>query len=188
MRDFMLTDADRAFRAEVRDFLARELEPRAADIENRDDWNAIKTVVAALGEAGYLRLMFADLYRGPLAKPGLTHATILSEEASAINYAFETTIATALSCAYPLHRHASAAVRDRFLKGIVDGRIVGAICVTEPGAGSDTSRLATRIELDAARSEWVVNGRKRYISNAGVADAYIVVRRHDRDERRRPRR
>jgi butyryl-CoA dehydrogenase len=174
MRDFMLTDADRAFRAEVRDFLARELEPRAADIENHDDWGAIKTVVAALGEAGYLRLMFADLYRGTLEKPGLTHATILSEEASAINYAFETTIATALSCAYPLHRHATAAVRDRFLDGIVEGRIVGAICVTEPDAGSDTSRLATRIELDDARNEWVVNGRKRYISNAGVADAYIA--------------
>ena len=52
--------------------------------------------------------------------------------------------------------------------------MVGAICVTEPDAGSDTSRLATRIEFDAARNEWVVSGYKRYISNAGVADAYIV--------------
>ena len=174
MRDFLLDADDRAFRAEVRDFLARELAPRAAAIEERDDWDAIKAVVAALGDAGYLRLMFADLYRGSLKKPGLTHATILSEEASAINYAFETTIATALSCAYPLHRHASPPVRERYLSGIVDGRIVGAICVTEPGAGSDTSRLATRIALDSGRREWIVNGRKRYISNAGVADAYIV--------------
>src|SRR6478672_1996729 len=174
MRDFILDESDRAFRAEVRAFLARELGPRAAGIEERDDWDAIKAVVAALGEAGYLRLMFADLYRGSLKKPGLTHATILSEEASAINYAFETTIATALSCAYPLHRHASPAVRERYLSGIVDGRIVGAICVTEPGAGSDTSRLATRIAFDSGRREWIVNGRKRYISNAGVADAYIV--------------
>ena len=174
MRDFILDDSDRAFRAEVRAFLGRELAPRAADIEDRDDWDAIKTVVAALGNAGYLRLMFSDLYRGSLARPGLTHATILSEEASAINYAFETTIATALSCAYPLHRHASAAVRERYLTGLVDGRIVGAICVTEPDAGSDTSRLTTRIEFDTTRNEWVLNGRKRYISNAGVADAYIV--------------
>jgi alkylation response protein AidB-like acyl-CoA dehydrogenase len=174
VRDFLLDDADRAFRSDVRAFLERELLPRAADIEDRDDWNAIRTVVAALGDAGYLRLMFSDLYRGPLAKPGLTHATILSEEASAINYAFETTIATALSCAYPIHRHASAAVKARFLDGIVGGRIVGAICVTEPDAGSDTSRLTTRIAFDAARDQWVVDGRKRYISNAGVADAYIA--------------
>ncbi len=174
MRDFLLAPEDRAFRDEVRGFLARELAPRASAIEERDDWEAIRSVVAALGDAGYLRLMFADLYHGSLARPGLTHATILSEEASAINYAFETTIATALSCAYPLHRHASEAVRGRYLEGIVDGRIVGAICVTEPDAGSDTSRIATRIAFDEVRNEWVVNGQKRYISNAGVADAYIV--------------
>ena len=55
---------------------------RYCHIEERDDWNAIKAVVRALGDAGYLKLMFADLYRGSLARPGLTHATILSEEAA----------------------------------------------------------------------------------------------------------
>jgi alkylation response protein AidB-like acyl-CoA dehydrogenase len=174
MRDYLLDTQERAFREEVRAFLARELAPRAAAIEEHDDWEAVEQVVAAVGAAGYLRLMFADLYRGPLVKPGLTHATILSEEASFLSYAFETTIATALSCAYPLHRHAAPAVRERYLGGIVDGSAVGAICVTEPGAGSDTSRLATRIEYDAACNEWIVSGHKRYISNAGVADAYIV--------------
>ena len=174
MRDFLLDAADRDFRAEVRDFLARELAPRAAAIEDSDDWEAIKAVVRALGQAGYLKLMFRDLYRGSLAEPGLTHATILSEEAAAINYAFETTIATALSCAYPLHRHASPSIRERYLANIVDGRMIGAICVTEPGAGSDTSRLQTTIEWDADRREYVISGNKRYISNAAVADVYIV--------------
>lgn len=174
MRDFVLDDAGRAFRAEVHDFLARELGPRMQAIEERDDWDAVKAVVRALGEAGYLTLMFRDLYRGSLAAPGLTHATILSEEAAYLNYAFETTIATALSCAYPLHRHANAAVRDRFLTPIVDGRMVGAICVTEPDAGSDTSRMATTLARDAASGDFVIRGRKRFISNAGVADAYIV--------------
>ncbi len=174
MRDFLLTDADRAFRFEVRDFLVRELLPRASAIENEDDWGAVKLVVRALGEAGYLRLMFPDLYRGVLERPGLVHATLLSEEAAFVNYAFETTIATALSCAYPLHRYAGPEVRERFLPGILDGREIGAICVTEPGVGSDTSRMQTRIEFDAARDEWVINGFKRYISNASVADVYIV--------------
>jgi alkylation response protein AidB-like acyl-CoA dehydrogenase len=174
VRDFLLNDEDRAFRAEVRAFLKDELAPRAAAIEDRDDWTAIKHVVRTLGEAGYLKLMFADLYRGKLARPGLTHATILSEEAAYLNYAFETTIATALSCAYPLHRYATGAVREQHLPGILDGRNVGAICVTEPRAGSDTSRLETTIELDEAHNEWVINGLKRYISNASVADTYIV--------------
>ncbi|MBK9080933.1 MAG: acyl-CoA dehydrogenase family protein [Rhizobiales bacterium] len=174
MRDFILDDADKTFRVEASEFLARELAPRARAIEHEDSWEAIKAVVRALGEAGYLKLMFADLYRGSLARPGLTHATILSEESAYINYAFETTIATALSCAYPLHRHATAAVRDRYLPGIVDGHTIGAICVTEPAAGSDTSGMQTRIEYDAARDEYVIHGLKRYISNAAVADVYIV--------------
>lgn len=174
MRDFLLNDEDREFRATVRDLLQRELAPRAPAIEDRQDWQAVTQVVQALGEAGYLKLMFADLYQGPLSAPGLTHTTILSEQAAAINYAFETTIATAMSCAYPLHRYATQAVKERFLPGIVEGREIGAICVTEPNVGSDSAGMETRIELDEARDEWVINGFKRYISNASVADTYIV--------------
>lgn len=174
MKDFLLNDEDRRFRAEVRAFLERELLPAAAAIEDAQDWDAVRRVVRALGEAGYLKLMFADLYRGPLKQPGLTHATILSEEAAAINYAFETTIATALSCAYPLHRHAAPAIRERHLAGIVGGREIGAICVTEPNVGSDSAGMQTTIRYDAARDEYVIDGFKRYISNASVADTYIV--------------
>ena len=174
MRDFLLADDHRAFRTEVREVLARELAPRAQAIEDDGDWDSIRAGVRALGEAGYLELMFPDRYSGPLRRPGLTHATLLSEEAAAINYAFETTIATALSCALPLSLHATPGVRDRFLPGILAGRNVGAICVSEHGAGSDTSGISTRIELDSTRDEWVVNGLKRYVSNASVADVYVV--------------
>ena len=75
----------------------------------------------------------------PMEHPGLTHATMVSEEAAYPNYAFENTIATVLSCAYPLYRHAASEVREWFLPGILDGREIGAIAVTEPGAGSVTS-------------------------------------------------
>lgn len=174
MQDFLLDSTDQLFRAEVRAFLQRELAPRAPDIEERQDWSAVRHVVRALGEAGYLRLMFADLYRGNLTKPGLTHATVLSEEAAYINYAFETTIATALSCAYPLHRHASGRLRDTYLTPILDGSAIGAICVTETNVGSDSAGMQTRMEFDPMSREWIINGFKRYISNASVADVYIV--------------
>lgn len=174
MKDFFLADEDRRFRDEVRGVLQKELAPRAAAIEDDQDWDAVKAVVRALGEAGYLRLMFRDLYRGPLHHPGLTHATILSEEAAYLNYAFETTIGTALSCAYPLHKHATASARDRYLGGILDGTAIGAIGVTEPNVGSDSAGMETRIRFDGGPGEWVIDGFKRYISNASVADVYIV--------------
>lgn len=174
MRDFFLADEDRAFRTEVRNFLAHELAPRVDAIEVQQDFAAQLDVARALGEAGYLKPMFRDLYQGKLANPGLTHAVIVSEEASRLNYAFETTIATALSCAYPLHHHASPALRERYLVPILEGRAVGSICMTEPNVGSDSANMETRIRFDHSTREWVVSGFKRYISNAGKADAYIV--------------
>lgn len=174
MRDFLLTAQDKAFRADARSLLAAELLPRAAAIEEREDWDSVKAAVRALGKAGYLKLMFADLYMGPLTQPGLTHTTIVSEEAAYINYAFESTIGTALSCAYPLHRHATPRVRERYLNGIIEGEQVGSIGVTEASVGSDSAGMQTRIDFDAERNEWVINGFKRYISNASVADTYIV--------------
>ena len=174
MRDFFLTAEDRAFRAEIRDFLARELAPRAGAIERDSDWQAVGTVVRALGEAGYLKLMFRELYDGPLEAPGLTHATILSEEAAYLNYAFETTIATAISCAFPMHAHARPAIRERYLTPLLEGTAVGSICMTEPNVGSDSAGMETRIRFDESAREWVIDGFKRYISNAGKADVYIV--------------
>ncbi len=172
MRDFFLTDDDRAFRAEIRAFLDAELAPSAPAIERDEDWEAVRRVVRALGAAGYMKLMFRDLYDGPLSAPGLTHATMLSEEAAYLNYAFETTIATALSCAYPLHAHATPAIRERYLAPILEGTAIGSICMTEPNAGSDSAGMETRIRRDG--DAFRIDGFKRYISNATKSDVYIV--------------
>lgn len=174
MRDFLLNDEDLQFRENVRNFLAAELAERIDDIEEHENWDAVASVVRALGEAGYLKLMFSDLYEGPLTNPGLTHATILSEESAYLNYGFETTIATALSCAFPLHRHASQKIREKYLLPILEGRTVGSICMTEPNVGSDSAGMTTQIRFDDENREWVINGFKRYISNATKADVYIV--------------
>ncbi|RWX60729.1 acyl-CoA dehydrogenase family protein [Mesorhizobium sp. M4B.F.Ca.ET.089.01.1.1] len=174
MHDFLLTAEHRAFRVEIRAFLRSQLAPRCEAIERDADWEAVKAVVRALGRAGYLKLMFADLYGGPLTRPGLTPATILSEEAAYLNYAFETTVATALSCAFPLHGFASAAIRGRFLVPLLDGQAVGSICITEPNVGSDSAGMETHIRFDTRSREWVIDGLKRYISNASRADVYVV--------------
>lgn len=174
MHDFFLSDEDRAFRAEVREFMARELAPRVDAIERDQDFSAQLAVARALGDAGYLKVMFRDLYRGSLSQPGLTHAVIVSEEAAYFNYAFETTIATALSCAYPIHAHARPALRDRYLSPILEGASVGAICMTEPNVGSDSAGMETKIRFDEKTHEWVIDGFKRYISNASKADVYVV--------------
>jgi alkylation response protein AidB-like acyl-CoA dehydrogenase len=64
VRDFLLSDEDRAFRAELRDFLAGELQPRHSAIEDRADWGTVRDALRAVGQAGYLKLMFPDRYDG----------------------------------------------------------------------------------------------------------------------------
>ncbi|MBA3774267.1 MAG: acyl-CoA dehydrogenase [Ramlibacter sp.] len=173
MRDTLLDSEDKLFREEIQDFMARELGPRAQAIE-RDEWKATRDMLRELGRAGYLTPMFKDHYRGKLANPGLTHAVMVTEEAARLSYAFETTVATALSCAYPLHRHAQAQPRERWLDAILSGQGIGAICITEDSVGSDSAGMKTTLRYDESTREWVVNGFKRYISNASVADVYLV--------------
>jgi len=100
----------------------------------------------------------------PMEHPGLTHTTMVSEETAYLNYAFENTSATVLSCAYPLYRYAAPEVRKRFLPGILDGRQIGAIALTDSGAGSDTSGMQTWVEFDETREEWVISGFKTWPS------------------------
>lgn len=171
--DFLLNDEERAMRAEVRGFFARELAPRARTIEDDAAWEPLREAVRLTGEAGYLALLVPELYPGTVEEPGLVHATIVSEEAAAVSYAFESTIATSLSCAMPLRTHGTASVRDRWLGPLARGEAIGAICITEPDVGSDSAGMRTRIRRDADGS-FVVDGFKRYISNAGVADVHVV--------------
>ena len=80
----------------------------------------------------------------------------------------------------PLWKFGTPAQQSRYLKGFCDGSIVGVGALSEPGAGSDAAAIAT-----TARSEgsgFIINGLKRYISDAAVADVIIVYAMTDRDK------
>ncbi len=164
--DFLLTDEEKTFKKGVQKFFARELEPLTFEIENNKSWEAIKKAVQATGIAGYLK--------EGLNPEGLVHQTLIHECASYINYAFETTIASSLSCALPLDRHGTNIIKERYLDGLVNGKTIGAIAITEANVGSDVSSMETSIMIDEESQTCTINGFKRYISNAGVADLYII--------------
>lgn len=171
--DFLLDEDERAFKKEVREFLSAELSPLAEKIEAEGDWPSMKAGVAKLGAKGLLK--------DGLKPDGLVRQAIVHECASYINYAFETTIASSLSCALPLERYGADAMKARYYDDLVDGRAIGAIAITEPNVGSDASGMETEIAIDEDAGTCVINGFKRYISNAGVADLYIIYGITDRD-------
>ena len=186
MRDFMLDRADRAFRAEVRDFLARELEPRAADIENTTTGTRSRTVVAALGEAGYLRLMFPDLYLAARSRNPASpmQRSCRKKRARSITRSRRRSrprcrarircIATrAPRCATVFYRHRRRPLRRSDLRD-------------RARRGSDTSRLATRIELDAARDNGRQWSQALHLQRRRCRRVHRL-RRHDSRRMERPR-
>jgi len=77
-----------------------------------------------------------------------------------------------LACVMPVSKHGSVEQKERFLRGLCDGSLVGSHAITEPGSGSDTFSMRTRAE--PSEGGWRVNGSKTFISNGPVADLAIV--------------
>jgi butyryl-CoA dehydrogenase len=75
----------------------------------------------------------------------------------------------------PLYLAGTPDQQERFLRPLASGEKLGAYGLTEPGAGSDSRGTKTRAQRDG--SDWVIDGAKQFITNAGVADIYIVVAR-----------
>src|SRR6186713_103212 len=63
--------------------------------------------------------------------------------------------------------------KERYLRPMASGEVIGAYGLTEPGAGSDSRGTRTRAHRDG--EDWILNGGKRFITNAGVAGTYIVT-------------
>jgi alkylation response protein AidB-like acyl-CoA dehydrogenase len=79
----------------------------------------------------------------------------------------------------PLVNFATEGQRERYLVPCMNGEILSAFALTEPGTGSDAMNITTRAVLDADGTRYVLNGAKQWITNAGVADIFIVFAKVD---------
>ncbi len=160
----------RAVRARVAAFAEREVEPRAADDEQDID-QFLRTYIRLLVEADLLRYAVAlpgqafDLRSFCIIREALTYSSSLADLAFVMQG-----LGT-----YATHLGAAEHVRDFWLARAADGKAIAAFALTEADAGSDIAAIKTtaRREDDA----YIIDGRKRFISNAGVADFYAVFAR-----------
>jgi acyl-CoA dehydrogenase len=158
----------RELASHVSAFVKREVEARAGVEHNIDDQS--RTYVSALAAAGLLRYSVGSA--GPLDVRSLCLVReLLSYSSSLADLAFvmQGLGTHAISQAAPEH------VRDFWLTRAVEGRSIAAFALTEPEAGSDVASVKTTAEKDG--DAWVINGNKRFISNAGIADFYTVFAR-----------
>jgi alkylation response protein AidB-like acyl-CoA dehydrogenase len=174
--DFALSAQHAEIRRSVRDFAEREIAPVADEMERRGEFPA--EIIRKAAALGYLGVPYPEQVGGT-GLDSLAYA-ITVEELSRVSGSVGIIVSahTSLGCA-PLFMAGSAEQKERYLRPLASGAKLGAYGLTEPGAGSDSRGTRTRARRDGG--EWVVNGSKRFITNAGVADTYIVTAVTDRN-------
>ncbi|MFI8964482.1 acyl-CoA dehydrogenase family protein [Streptomyces sp. NPDC053493] len=155
----------------VREIVAREVAPRAAEEEAAGRFP--RELFSLLSASGLLGLPYDSAYGGG-DQPYTVHLQVLEELAAA-----RLTVALGVSV-HSLACHALAVFgteeqRAAHLPAMLGGGLLGAYCLSEPSSGSDAAALRTRAVRDG--DEWVLDGTKAWITHGGIADFYTVMAR-----------
>ena len=174
--DFALSAPHLEIRRTVRDFAEREIAPVADEMERRGEFPT--EIIRKAAGLGLLGVPYPESVGGT-GLDTLAYA-ITVEELSRVSGSVGIIVSahTSLGCA-PLFTSGTPEQKERYLRPLASGAKLGAYGLTEPGAGSDSRGTRTRAHRDG--DAWVLNGSKRFITNAGVAEIYIVTAVTDRN-------
>jgi alkylation response protein AidB-like acyl-CoA dehydrogenase len=179
--DFDLSPEHQLLRSTIRDFMEKEVAPVIEEHEREHRFPV--EVVRRLGEMGWLGIPIPE-EEGGAGMDTLAYA-IAVEEIGRVWGSLGLIVAahTSLGCG-PLHLAGTRAQQDRWLVPMASGKVIGAYGLTEPGAGSDAGGTRTTARWEGedggefepgASGEWVIDGGKRFITNAGQAGTYIIT-------------
>ena len=167
--DFQLGDDINALRDAVREFAQSEIAPRAADIDKHDQFPM--DLWPKMGALGVLGITVSEEYGG--AGMGYLAHMIAMEEISrasasvGLSYGAHSNL-----CVNQIKRNGTEAQRRHFLPKLISGEHVGALAMSEPGAGSDV--LSMRLKAEDKGGYYLLNGAKMWITNGPDADTLVV--------------
>jgi isovaleryl-CoA dehydrogenase len=172
--DFDLGETADMLREQVASFSADEIAPRAAAIDRDNDFPA--DLWRKFGDMGLLGITAAEEYGGT-AMGYLEHVVAMEEisRASAsvgLSYGAHSNL-----CVNQINRNASPEQKARYLPKLISGEYVGALAMSEPGAGSDV--VSMRLRADKHGHHYVLNGTKMWITNGPNADVLVVYAKTD---------
>jgi len=165
-----LTEEQEAFRKVVRDFAEREVAP-GAEAWDRDHTFPLD-VVMAMGELGLFGLTAPEEVGG--AGADLTTLCVAIEELARVDSSVAITLSAGVGLGInPILSFGSDAQKAEWLPDLVAGRALGAFGLTEPDAGSDAG--ATRTRATREGGDWVLDGAKAFITNAGTPITTVIT-------------
>ncbi|EPZ60819.1 acyl-CoA dehydrogenase, N-terminal domain protein [[Clostridium] sordellii ATCC 9714] len=164
-------------RKAVRDFVSREMATLPEEIDKTGEMP--RELLDKMAQTKYTSVTIPQEYGG--AGADYVSYAIIMEELSrrcASTGTYATAAASLVSL--PILNYGTEEQKQKYLRGIASGEMIGAFGLTEPGAGSDASAQQTTAELDG--DYYILNGRKTFITNAPICDFAIVIAVTDRSK------
>jgi len=173
--NFSFTEEQEMFRRSIRDLVQDKLAPRAAEIDEADEypWDIDEELV----KNGFAGVSYAEEYGG--AGGGPVELCILVEEISRVSAGVSLIPAVNKLGAIPIMLGGTEEMKKEVFSGITDGRHRMSYCLTEPGSGSDAGAMKSKAVKDG--DDWVITGTKRFITGAGAANLYTYFAVTDPD-------
>ncbi len=167
--DFNLGDEHRLIQRTVRDFATQEVAPVAEELDREKRFPY--EIVAKLGELNLMGIPFPQEYGGG-GGDSLAYALAVEEltrvdSSVAITLCAHTSLGT-----QPIYLFGDEAQKAEWMPRLTSGEVLGAFGLTEPEAGSDAGNVRTKARLDGG--EWVIDGAKQFITNAGTEISGVV--------------
>jgi alkylation response protein AidB-like acyl-CoA dehydrogenase len=165
---FSLTEEHEEFRASVRRFAEKEIAPHAAEADDKAEfpWPSFH----AYRDSGLVRSIYPAEYGGD-GGGSLVYALLIEEIARVCASSSLFALISRLAMT-PVIEHGSEELRAKYVPFVASGEWQASYCLSEPQAGSDVAAMITRAERDG--DDYVLRGRKSWITNAGVSDVYTV--------------
>ena len=171
MDNIYVTPEHELLREQIARFIAREVEPVAAQWE--EEGCVPRDVLRRMGEAGFFGLMY-DAEHGGGEADAMTNLVFAEALSQSTFGGFIITVLVHTDMASPHLFHAgNAAQKAKYLPDVIAGKLITAVGISEPGAGSDVAGIRTSAKRDG--DEWVINGCKMFITNGVHADLYFVA-------------
>ena len=159
----------------VRDFVRREVEPVAAELDRED--RVPHDLIDQMKELGLFGITVPEEYGG-LGLDYTTFATIFEELSQGL-MSLSGAIGTHHILTYVLTHYGTEEQKERLLPDLASGRKRGGLALTEPGGGTDVANLQTTATKNG--EEYMINGTKMFITNGRYGDAFCLLARTDRD-------